>query len=149
MKERNNIEKSDIEEIQLLIFNVMGIWFGIDSEQVLSIYELEQAKEQADVVWFHEIISFKKNNVEYSSPKVVLFEDKGRLIEIVIDQLENIMPIKVDDIRLMPQLFEALEGSMPVWAVALRDEKIVLLVDLYKLLESDNAAGKNNSSISA
>ncbi len=127
--------KADINEIELFTFNLMDICFGIDTDQISEIYELKQAKQKKiDLHWFHEKIAFQKKEMAYVSPKVVVIKDAEMKTGIVIDRPDNIAAITIDAIQPMPVIFESFSSSSPIWGVVLDDEKIILLVDSYRLV---------------
>lgn len=137
MIEQIKNEQEAFKEIQLLVFNIMGVRLGIDIDQIYEIYEiLEQdpmKRERYGASWFHEKIPFRINPIIYKSPKLLLVRDEETTSGIIIDQPEDILSVTIDAIQPLPPLLEALNRSSAIWGVTLKDEEIILLVDLYKL----------------
>ena len=135
MKDQAEHERNPLEEIQILIFNIMGIKLGIDTEQIYKMCQPEQLKEgDFDIFWFHEKIPFPKEKVIYESPKVILVRDEKITTGIIIDQVEDIRPIKIDSIQPLPPLIEASDSSGIIWGATLKEEEIILIVDLYRMM---------------
>ncbi|HWP46418.1 MAG TPA: chemotaxis protein CheW [Candidatus Limnocylindrales bacterium] len=127
----------NFKEIQLLIFDIIGIKFGVDIEQVSEIYELidlgQMKGAKYGASWFHEKIPFRQGPVVYKSPRLLILRDQETTLGIIIDQPEDILSITLDDIHPLPSLLEALNRPAAIWGIALKDEKMILLVDFYKL----------------
>ena len=129
-------EKIDeFKEIQILIFNLMGIRLGLDTEQIHEMLKPDQVrKKKLNVFPFHENIHFLGIRTIYKSPMVLLLKEKKITAGIIIDQPEGIIPITIDSIQPLPYLIEATNWSSAIWGVTLRNEKVIFLIDFYKLL---------------
>lgn len=136
----------NFKEIQLLIFDLMGIKFGVDIEQVSEIYELmdlgQMKGARYEASWFHEKIPFRQGPVVYKSPRLLSLKDKETTLGIIIDQPEDILSITLNDIQPLPSLLEVLNRPSAIWGVALKGERTILLVDFYKLFV--NKEGKEH-----
>ncbi len=136
MIDTTEIKKADTLAIEIFTFNIMGINFGIDTEQIVRLIDPDIAKEQKlDLLWFHEKILLANGNVVYESPKVLEIKTDEPAFGIIVDHPGEILNIKIDFIKPMPTLIEASGRSTPVWGAALSGEQIVLLVDPYKFYE--------------
>ncbi len=127
-----------VEEIRIIVFNIMGIRLGMDVEFIAEMCEPEVAKARKIKTFrFHEKIRFRMKQIEYETPKVLLIKDGNGVSGIVIDRPEEInVPVRTDNIRPLPPLIEAFDGTAPIWGVTVTDSGIVLLVDPYKLQNS-------------
>jgi chemotaxis signal transduction protein len=131
-------------EIQVLIFNIMGIKMGVNMEQICGMREINQAEEKGlKIVKFHEKTPFRITPVIYRSPKLLLIQDDGTSSGsgIIVDEPEDIVSIPINSIRPLPPLLELLCPSKAIWGAILRDEEIILLVDFFRLLEVENTRG--------
>lgn len=128
---------SNIEEIQILIFTVMGVKFGMDMEMIREMSEIEQAKARK-VQLFHipQQIRFDNiNAVPCRSPKVLIIKNDNQLSGIIIEQPEEInVTVKITDILPLPYLIERLNPNSPLWACVIHKNEIVLLLDPFKLI---------------
>lgn len=129
-------EKIDeFKEIQILIFNLMGIRLGLDTEQIHEMLKPDQVrKKKLKVFPFHKKIPFRGIRTIYKSPMVLLLKEKKITSGIIIDQPEGIIPITIDSIQPLPSLIEATNWSSAIWGVTFRNEKVIFLIDFYKLL---------------
>ena len=154
MAEENTLEAGAApeasNELKLLIFNIMGVLFGADMEQIDEMLEPEQAEErQCDIVPFHQRVPLGGSRVVYEKPRILLIRETLNRQALLIDRPENIVNLPVSDIRLFPPLIEARKTAGAVWGVTFVDGEIVLLVDLFKLFAAvpsgENAAGGGGS----
>ncbi|GBC60123.1 hypothetical protein DENIS_1068 [Desulfonema ishimotonii] len=123
------------EELDLLIFRIADIPFGMDMEQIACIREPEQAQLQADRVFrFDEKLRFPKKPVVYRAPMLLIPEDETPVSALLIEKPDEIVRIRTDAIRPLPRLIERALPGHPVWGVALIDQKLILLVDFYRIL---------------
>ncbi len=124
-----------MEEIHIMIFSIMGTRLGVDMEQVFEIRELDQVEQKGfKAVYFHEKAPFRGKVVQYKAPKVLLIKDETST-GIIINQPENMINITIDDIQPLPPLLQSINKYPAIWGAAMINEEIVLLVDLYKLVE--------------
>jgi len=138
MSEESRYESNSIKEIQLLIFNIMGIRIGVDMEQVFEMIELGQVEgENFEIFHFYEKVPFDVDpyRFHYNSPKVLLVKDEETVTGVVIDQPDDFIRVKIELIQPLPLLLEATIRPRVIWGVTLVEGQIVLLVDLYRLLD--------------
>jgi len=122
--------------LNLLLFSVCGVHFGVDAGQVseIAVYAGEQAE---DLFWFHEELEYgaAAAAVTYLSPTVVTIRT-GRVqsYRVVIDSMEDIADFSQNDICLFPALLEPFTLQNGLWGILPRDGRMVLLVDFKRLL---------------
>jgi hypothetical protein len=122
-----------MDELELLVFTVAGIIIGVDTEQVAGMISTEQAEEMGmEVSSFHEKISLGGRSVHYRSPKALLIKDKTPYA-IIIELPDDILSVRLDSIRPLPLLLEACTSCPAIWGVAVKQERIILLVDFLRL----------------
>lgn len=130
-----------ISGLNLLLFSVGGIRFGIDADQVegTAAYGGEEAE---DLFWFHEELDYRDDTVVYLVPTVVAIRSEGsRPYRVIIDTMEDVAEIGSMDIRPFPPLMEPFALRNGIWGVALRDGHMVLLVDFKRLLREKGTSG--------
>lgn len=133
-------ENESYNEISLLICEFMGINIGIDMAQVSEICEVEIAEKRSRVVFhLHEKIDNFSGEINYYTPRVLLVDHNGEVSGIVVDMPREIITISTTSIRPLPGLIELFKDSTPIWGVALRQNSIVLLIDLLCLLDNENS----------
>ncbi len=128
-----NTSSGDIENVQLLIFKIMDVYFGADMEQIEEMIEPPPGLDPEDIPAFHEVVPFRGDAMVYKTPKVLLIKDGKEVRPLKIDQAVNIVNVSVNAIQLFPTLLEGHIKSEALWGVAFVDENLVLLVDLYKI----------------
>lgn len=117
------------ERLDLLLFSVGGVHFGVDAGQVAGIatYDGEQA---GDLFWFHEEISYSTKTVRYLSPTVITIRIReGASYRVIIDSMEDIAAFTLDDISLFPSLLEPFVLPRGIWGIVPRNGKMILLLD--------------------
>jgi chemotaxis signal transduction protein len=127
-------DKRDIR-LDLLLFSVGGVHFGVDSEQVSGIaaYDGESAD---DLFWFHEELEYGIGPAPYVSPTVVTIRSGDeRSYRVIIDSMEDIAEFGMSDIHLFPELLEPFTIRMGLWGILPKNGIMVLLVDFQLLLK--------------
>ena len=123
-----------IQEIEVLLFSIMGVKLGVDTAQVKGILEMEQASDMdLPVTNIHDLIRICLEPVVYKAPKVLLINRGSSPVGILVDGLEEIETVRLDRIRLMPVLIEKCAGTKAIWGSVLNDKVVILLIDFYKL----------------
>ncbi|MDD2272389.1 MAG: hypothetical protein PHP95_09615 [Desulfuromonadaceae bacterium] len=120
--------------LNLLLFSVGGVHFGMDAEQAAAItgYHGEEAE---DLFWFHEEIGFGGATLAYSAPTIVTIRGEDSLsYRVIIDKMEDIAEISSVDIQSFPLLVESLALRKGMWGVTVREGRMVLLIDFTRLL---------------
>lgn len=127
------------EEIELLVFSMMGVRIGVDTAQVAGMLKPEDAEQQGlATIALHERLKFRGVAVSYSDPHVLVIKGDGPRYGIVIDNPEDIAFMKVDSIRPMPDIF-ALSGSVnALWGAVIRDNDVIFLLDFDKMRDPGN-----------
>ena len=126
-------DESDIR-IDLLLFSVCGVYFGVDAGQVTGIaaYNGEQAD---DLFWFHEVLEYGDATSTYFSPTVITIKTGGvPSYRVIIDKMEDIVDFSQNDIRLFPELLEPFTLRNGIWGIVVKDDRMILLVDFKRLL---------------
>lgn len=121
--------------LDLLLFSVDGVHFGVDAGQVTGIatYDGERAE---DLFWFHEEIGYGDRRVTYNSPAIVTIRTRNGLpYRVIIDSMEDIAEFSQADISLFPALLEPFSLRMGMWGILSRHGKMVFLLDLQRLLK--------------
>ncbi|MGR3179450.1 MAG: chemotaxis protein CheW [Candidatus Anammoxibacter sp.] len=135
-KNFNEMQEDVQEEIQILVFNIMGIKIGIDTDGIYEIIDYEQAKSKEYKIFkFHEQIRFRQKHIVYKSPKVIMIESNKETIGIVIEQPDEIVPVGIESIQPLPSLIKSGSKSMPIWGVTLKGDDIILLADTNLLVK--------------
>ncbi len=122
------------DELTLLVFTVGGVRMAVDTAQVDGMAHPEDVDIQGrETRGFHQIISFR-GPVCYKTPWVLQVKDEATPYGVIIDQPEEIVPVKIEALQPLPRLIGAGGGSEAIWGAMVRtDGTILLLVDLYKL----------------
>ncbi|MCP4117676.1 MAG: hypothetical protein GY737_20215 [Desulfobacteraceae bacterium] len=118
-------------DLTLLLFNIMGIDFGMDVEPVKAMEHLDTLPDKkSGVVWFHEKIDFPRPPVLYNFPRALHIETEKKLFQLVIDNPRDMpLVIPIEKIKPFPVLVEQFLTPTPLWAVCPLKERILLLVD--------------------
>jgi chemotaxis signal transduction protein len=121
-------------EIEILTFDMLNVRLGIDVEQIAEICEPQEAvKRGLKILKLHETVDFCGNEVRYMSPKVLILKDKKKT-GVVVNEPKDIITLNVDFIRPLPPLIDRYKSLIHVWAVAVLDNKMIVLIDLKKTI---------------
>ncbi len=120
--------------MRFLIFKIMGAYLGADVEQISAIIEPSQTAERKIAVFqFHEKIPFAGRRVTYASPKILVLRTEGPPCGVQIERPVDIKIVTLDAMRPLPGLVEDSMQPAAIWGVATMGNRVILLVDLYKL----------------
>lgn len=120
--------------LEILVFTVGGVHCGIDGELVGRIITLDEAEaRKVKFRWFHQLLPFGGDEVDYLRPRVVILKEGGSETGLVIDQPRDIIEVRVGSIRPLPSLLGTGKGGRVFWGGLVLDEKVVLLVDPGRL----------------
>lgn len=120
--------------LNLLLFSIGGVSFGIDAEQVEAIGEFN-TDNVVDYTWSHELVNFGDNQPEYNSPTILFIKSPLQSsCQIVIDCMEDVTEYSVNAICPFPSLIEPYLLSIGMWGMLQRGGKIVLLLDLMQMI---------------
>jgi hypothetical protein len=117
--------------LQLLFFKDGGVRFAVDRAQVLTVQTPEPGLE-GHLSHFHETLGAKPLPKGPGNP-LVLGLNTEPAVRILVDEMETISEVKWADLRPLPALVEARSKSLGLWAVALVQGDLVLLVDFQHL----------------
>jgi chemotaxis signal transduction protein len=118
--------KACAEDLELVLFRVGGLRYGVDARQVACI-EDNPLSARDGLRWFHEILGLPGGAVTYLNPVVLTLH--GWSTGIIVDGLEDIVRIPLSDLSPFPSLTESAARAKGLWAVAKRDEQLILLLD--------------------
>lgn len=119
--------------INLLLFSVGGVFFGIDADQVAEIAAYTGEKGE-DLFWFHEEMGYGNEKFSYHSPTVITIRVNGiSLYQVIIDAMEDVAEFNSNDIRIFPALLEPFSLLKGMWGILPWHGNMVLLVDFHRL----------------
>ena len=85
-------------------------------------------------------IKFLQNNVAYNENTVVIVLNlKNRVVGIVVDGVSDVLALSKDDIRAAPE-FTVTLATEYLTGLGARGDRMLILVDIEKLLSSDEMA---------
>lgn len=120
------------EDLDLILFQVGDVRLGAQADQVLSALPVE-ATGAKNVLWLHDLVGMPDGPV-HRHP--VALELRNGSVRIGVDHLESLVRKPLSELRPLPSLIEAKALERGFWAALPEDTGMVLLVDLYRLLQS-------------
>ncbi len=133
-------QTTDLDKIYILIFKVNETMIGIDTEQISIMLKYEEAKDrELQIFSFGENLPFRDKYVNLRSPRVLVLKDENIATGLIVEQPEDIIHITVDSIQPLPSLIETCYKSGLFWGGVVVNREIVMLVNLYKLIEIDDS----------
>ena len=122
--------------LNLLLFSVDGVFYGVDSDQIAGVAAYKGDKDN-DSFWFHKEIGHDNRSVSYHSPAVVSIKNGNQEpYRVIIDQMEDITEFSHEDISLLPELLEPFFLPKGIWGVLLRNGTMTFLLDFMPLLRA-------------
>lgn len=120
--------------LDILVFTITNVYCGIDSELIgRMMMSDEAAQKELKILWFHKALSFGEREVVYRNPRVVTLKGDGDRIGLAIDQPRDFVKVPVKSICPPPSLIAMTNGLQAFWGAFVLDDKVVLLIDPYKL----------------
>ncbi len=123
------------EALRVLIFSIGDIRLGTDIAYISEIRRPDQVGRQEldEIFRLDEKLSFPQTPV-YQSPMILCIRHGGKKIGLMADRIQEIdMPIFIEEIRMLPVLIREITPSSPIWAAAVKDGEIILLLDCVRL----------------
>ena len=148
---------SRIEHVSALVFRVMGVGIGFDTDQINGMTDAGKVSEEdVKLVTMHELLGLDIRSPgidDCARPKVVFVKGgylpapskKGnpagnagireeRRIGVVVNEPEEIADIPVAAMRPMPQLVAPHGDLNGLWAVALMPDEMIFMMDVRKMI---------------
>ncbi|MBI1923249.1 chemotaxis protein CheW [Candidatus Poribacteria bacterium] len=140
----------NLRQLEIVIFEVEGIAFGTEVEQVIEILEspeIEDPPELSDVVRGtipfrgeslpvvalaeqYKLISSKKSQ---AAPVIVIGTADG-CIGIRVDSIQDFKPLSIDQIEPLPPLIGRNISVHSIWGMGkLADDEVILLIHLDEI----------------
>ncbi|MBU0676220.1 MAG: chemotaxis protein CheW [Proteobacteria bacterium] len=135
MVDKELVSPSIGDALDILVFSINDCLYGIDGTQVgrmVMLYEAEQ--EELPVRWFHQSLTFGHRDVDYRNPRVITLSGGDEPIGLIIDHPRDLVRVAIKSICPLPSIFAKLDALHVFWGGTVLDGKIVLLVDLFRLL---------------
>lgn len=148
---------SRIEPVSALVFRVMGVGIGLDTEQINGMADAGKVSEKDfKLVTMHELLGLDIRGLginDCARPKVVFVkggylpapleqgnsaENTGRReaqrIGVVVNEPEEIVDIPLAALRHLPQLAAPRGDLNGLWAVALMPDEMIFMMDVRKMI---------------
>ena len=122
-------------QMPLLLFHAAGVALGAEAASVERILDAEQAREAG--IACRGLVDPRGNPVEPSpAPEAALvLMGRDERCGIGIDSLDGIVTVPSTDLQPLPAPLSLFPGPRAVWGGIVREQKVVLLVDVDRLLQ--------------
>jgi purine-binding chemotaxis protein CheW len=141
------------EEVQLVVFRLADEEYGahiLDIKEIIKIVKITKVPNSPDYVegiinLRGKIISvidlFKKFNIEFESkPKYIIIADiKNVLFGITVDSVSEVLKVEKTNIKKAPSIITSKIKSDYLSGVAVMEERLIILLDLKKILTIEEA----------
>jgi len=121
------------QEIDFLLFHSAGVHMAVEISQVEGIIGPAQAEQRGISFGMLNRILGTAGAASSARSKVLIFQDGDKTCGIGIDELNSILPIKIETIQPLPELLCSVAGVRPFWGAVPRGNEVVLLIDLFRL----------------
>jgi len=153
---------SRIEPVSALVFRVMGVGIGLDTEQINGMADAGKVSEKDfKLVTMHELLGLDIRGSgirglginDCARPKVVFLKGgylpvpleqgnsaentgmrEAQRIGVVVNELEEIVDIPLAALRPLPQLAAPRGDLNGLWAVALMPDEMIFMMDVRKMI---------------
>lgn len=129
----NSAPETAALHLNLLLFSVGGLCFGVDVEQIETMARYD-GEVGADLHWFHKVLGFAEKEISYLLPTVLSIRTgSGESYRVIIDKMEDIAEYGCNAILPFPLLLEPYALRQGMWGVLPRAGQMVLLVDFQRM----------------
>lgn len=122
-------------EMDLLMFRAADINMAVDTVQVDSIVRCEQEEQyEGAFCTLNELLGLGKETSSVCS-SVILFKNGNgeETYGLRVNGLEAIITVPLKAIQPIPEPLAYFAGPRMFWGVLLQGDRVVLLIDLYRL----------------
>jgi purine-binding chemotaxis protein CheW len=151
------IEESgeDTATVDLLVFRVGSSSYGVCIDQILEITEVEEfVRVTAADASLRGALLTRGRSVpmidvvrrlglpplqRYTAPVLLVTDIAQRDIGFLVDDPEDVISATPESFRALPELIHKTQASDAVYAIAIAEERLVLLLDLQVLVEPKEA----------
>ena len=152
MQEQKKSEKTGAE-VQLVIFRLAQEEFGLDISQVREIIRMQNITPMPKAPEFIEGVinlrgqiiavmdllgrfGLKKEN-RTDKARIIVSEIKGNALGLIVSEVPEVLRISEHDIDPTPQMIESQINAEFIRGVGKAGERLIILLDIDKLLSSE------------
>lgn len=127
----------EFSSLNLLLFSLGGVCFGVDSEQIEAIGAYHVTAGEVDALWAHNLLGFGDVTVTYSMPTVltVTSDNATDSRRIIIDSMEDLCEYPCKAIIPFPAMLEQYLLKRGMWGLLQIQDKIVFLIDFKRIIQ--------------
>ncbi len=127
-----------VNEIQVLTFCLLGVRMGVEASQLAGMIDPADAvgRELELLPILNGFPSIRKAETDFNPAKALLVKMGDCTTGVLIDQPDDIISIPIDSVRPLPLLLRMSMENGTIWGAALVDGEIILLLDIFKLVET-------------
>lgn len=120
-----------------IVFSQADMRIGIEASQVSAIVKIDSLPDsRMPISKIDQMILPSTSEMIYHAPVVLIPSSPQRYRAIVIDRIEDIIPIPIRLIRPLPRIMSfTSKGALIYWGIALWQDSIIFLVDIFKLID--------------
>lgn len=130
-------------EMPLLVFQAAGVAMGVEAAAVEGIRDVREARQSG--IAFESLAELLGLGAAAAPSKVLIFKGRPEPYGVGIDSLVAVIVLPTSALQPVPQPLSFYRGPRAFWGVAVQDDKVVLLVDVDRLLESAATLAKARS----
>lgn len=120
-------------EMPLLLFHAAGVALGVEAAAVEGIVDAGEARQSG--IAFGTLAGLLGTVGAPAPAKVLLFKGRAEPFGVGIDGLDAVIVLPTTALQPLPEPLSFYRGPRAFWGVAVRENKVVLLVDVDRLLE--------------
>ncbi|MBF0540890.1 MAG: chemotaxis protein CheW [Nitrospirae bacterium] len=145
-------------KLNILIFKISDISFGIDISQVYEMLDPQKAEEESiELNYIDKLIQFHDVQITYNFPLALIINESIKTASqtpqdieinnyrngIIIEMPLDIIEINIKSIQPLPFFIERCVQNA-IWGVIIQDDNIIILIDIYRF-DFKNKSVRNNN----
>lgn len=119
--------------LTLVVFSVAGVRFGVDTRQVAAISDYTPDADPEGVILLAERFANHTPSRPCSPTAILELRCNSRIYRVAVDRVEEFIEISGDAILPLPDLVQPYAVKSGIWGVAVRDGRMLLLLDFDQL----------------
>jgi chemotaxis signal transduction protein len=123
--------------LRLLVFEVGGLRFGADADQVAALGAWDPDNPPPSAVPFQRAVGLG-NTEAFRNPETCTVSREGEECTLIIESPDDLLSVETRIVRPLPPLVEPFALERGIWAVIPATEGMLLLVDLHRLATKRN-----------
>lgn len=132
------------ENLAVMVFEAGSFTFAFDAEQVRELSFVPESITPEEIQSNRSATNYElsilplrhilnEEDISLERPRLLLFNTEREQVALIVDEPRFFQRVPIQNIHIIPDLMTRFRGNKYIWGFYLYDEKIVFLIDLYRI----------------